>query len=118
MANYKMWLQDITRNSKAQELIEQKVKMFIEMYFNEKDDYAIEKFIKSFCEPLRYIENSIEKNNGIHADQLEKNINFIVLHKDEYLKKYEQTEMALISEIERQSRNFQIFLSAVKNNDK
>lgn len=113
-SKYQIWMKDMVRNQKAQEIIEQKLDVLINTFFGDNDEYAVEKFIKSFGEPIKYLEEILEKNRDIHPNQLKDNLIYLSQHNDEYFKKVEVVEKVLISEIERQSRHFRAFLSAVK----
>lgn len=111
--NYQMWLNNMVRNEEAQKLLEEKVEILVNSFFDD-NEYAVEKFIKSFGEPIRYLEDVLETNRGISPDQINRNRVYISLHPDEYIKKVDEVQRILLSEIERQSRHFRTFLSAVK----
>lgn len=114
MENLK-WCENMLKEKEAQSLLEEKVEILIEMYFKGKSDYAIEKFIKSFCEGTMYLENSLLKDKGLHPSQLDENMIYLSAHPEETIKKMKEVKDSLISEINRQYRHFQTFLSEISS---
>lgn len=106
--NYLSWCQNSLKNKNVQELLEEKIKKLVPSYFDENDEYAIEKFIKSFCEGLRYLESTLLYQRGIHPEQLKKDY-----RKDNVIK-YQEVEAIMIREVNRQAQHYETFLSAVR----
>lgn len=110
MENFK-WCENMLKDKEAQTLLKEKVQLLIDMYFKEKSDYAIEKFIKSFGEGLIYLENSLLKDRGIHPSQIQENMVYLSSHPEETTKNIKEVQDKMKEEINRQYRHFQTFLS-------
>ena len=54
------------------EIVEQKVEFLLKTMFAQKDEYQKEKFIKTFCEHLTYLEEVLCYERGIHPNQIPK----------------------------------------------
>lgn len=109
------WCSNLLDNKKCQTEMEEKVTSLIDMYFKEKSDYAIEKFIKCFCEGLASIESNLQRTRGIHPDQIVNNLGYLQTHQEETMKNMKEVETVLSSEIKRQYRNYTTFLSELLN---
>lgn len=114
--DYMQWAKEMLENKTAQKLLEEKVEILIKMYFDENNEYAVEKMIKSFGESIKFQEILALKKRGIHSSQIQKNMIEISMNPQETSNKYKEVENILISEIERQYRHFITFLSAVRDN--
>lgn len=104
---WKMWACNTSDHECLQQLVESKLEMLIDMYFARADDYQIEKFVKSFCEPIAMIEKSLTR-------QLLPDITKQLYSKHTIKKSFESVYRAVTSEINRQTRHFNTFLSAVR----
>lgn len=114
--NYMEWTKDMLQNKEGQALFERKVKLLVSTHFNENDEYAIEKMIKSFGESIKFQELLALKNRCLYGKELENNLLKISMNPEDTLRKFKEVENIVISEIERQYRHFNTFLSAVKSN--
>jgi hypothetical protein len=110
--SYKEWCKDTFENLTCQQYLEGKLDALVTVFFNENEKYVIEKFTKSFCEGLCYLEKLLLYKRGIHPTQFEK-VTFIADSK-ELSDKYLEIENILISEINRQYRNYTIFLPQIR----
>ncbi|PLS19184.1 hypothetical protein CVD28_01895 [Bacillus sp. M6-12] len=105
------WCQNMLKDKEVQALLEEKVQILIDMYFKGKSDYAIEKFIKSFCEGIRYLENELLKDKGLHPSQIQKNMTYLSAHPQETIKNMAEVKRVVTVEVNRQFRHFNTFLS-------
>jgi hypothetical protein len=106
------WCKDTFENKWCQKCLEEKLTTLIKIYFEDKEEYPIEKFIKSFCEGLGYLEKLMLMQRNIHYSQLN-NASF-ESNKFEIVKKHAEVEKAMLVEFERQFRHYSIFLSALR----
>jgi hypothetical protein len=106
------WCKNTFENNNCQRYLEEKLTTLIKIYFRSKEDYPIEKFIKSFSEGLGYLEKLMLMQRNIHYSQLN-NASF-ESNKFGIVKKHEEVEKAMLVEIERQFRHYSIFLSALR----
>ncbi len=108
--NHLEWCRGMLEDKECQKLMEDKVASLIEIFFKGKDDYKIEKFVKSFCEGLMYLQNSLLLKRGLHHSQTQKNMMYLATHKDETAQNLKEVHDILINEINRQYRHFTTFL--------
>jgi hypothetical protein len=106
------WCKDVFENKWCQKRLEEKLNSLINIYFQNKEDYPIEKFIKSFSEGLGCLEKLMLMQRNIHHSQLN-NASF-ESNKFGIVKKHEEVEKAMLVELERQFRHYSIFLSALR----
>ena len=86
------------------------MEFLLKTLFAEKDDYQEEKFIKTFCEHLTYLEEVLCYERGIHPNQMPSNSPVIARNKDEYMRKVEEVKNRMESQIERLSGHFTVFM--------
>ena len=93
--------------------MEEKLAILINANFNDGQDYGSEKFIKCFAEGLGYLEKLMMFQRNIHFSQFSQVS--IFKNKEDIAKKYMELEKIMISEIDRQYRNYIIFIAALKD---
>ncbi len=113
------WIKNTSQFDKVQKTIEADCSYFIEHYFNENNDYAIEKFLKVYTEGLRSMEQLLLHKYNCDSENLSNPSKFYHNHvdKESYLKKLEEIELIMTSEAKRQRRHIEIFLGEISIND-
>ncbi len=106
------WCKSTFENKTCQSHLEEKLSLLLVSYFKGKEDYPIEKFIKSFSEGLRYLESLLLMKKGIHNSQLK--VGNPPINMKDLATKHEEIEKILLVEIDRQYRNFITFLAVIK----
>lgn len=96
------------KNEKSQSTLKMYVQMLLKGCLKNKNEYAQEKAIKCFCEGISYLEGLMLMQRNIHPKNW--NITELTMNNEEYLKKYEEVERIIDTEIKRQYRHFEIFL--------
>lgn len=92
-------------DEKLQKDVENKVSALLEGVLADKNEYQKEKAIKVFSEGLRYLEDSLLYQRGIHPNQYDfSNPTFML----EYGSKFEEVRKIMSTEISRQFRHFTI----------
>ncbi|RYD06147.1 hypothetical protein N752_05725 [Desulforamulus aquiferis] len=80
-----------------------------ELYLSNANEYEIEKFIKSYCEGLHYLENSLLRQRGIHHQQKQHQQ---VISMD-VIEQYEEVRQIMLASVKRHCRNYMVWLPAV-----
>ena len=115
MANWKEWVRDTSNYEEIQVLVEKSLERLIESYFKNSSEYVQEKFAKSFSETIIYLQNSLQKSRGVHPSQC-RVIQNMKREIDDQIKKHEEIKRILTTEIKRQYRHYNIFLSDLYRN--
>lgn len=105
------WVKDISQFRDVQERIESDCQSLIDVYFHSGDDYAIEKFLKTYTESFRYLEKFLLKQNKIHPD----NAFDGKLDMDEISKRSRQVNETMMREVQRQFRHALQFMASIKS---
>jgi hypothetical protein len=105
------WAMGTFRNERVYEHLRPKLTILIDTFLGISDTYAIETFIKSFCEPLIYLESILLDKRGIHPSKLDLN-KIKQLTPDEVKELHSEVYEIMQSEIDRQYRNYFTFLEA------
>lgn len=100
--------QNMLKSDKVQASLELAVKSLLAGTLREKEVYAQEKCVLSFCELIRNVEQTCLYSRGIHPVQIKKQ-GYGVNQKD-YIQQSEEVERILEGEIQRQLRHFREFL--------
>lgn len=108
------WCKDTFINENAQKHLEERITLLLKGPLKDKGEYAQEKAIKSFSEGLRLLESILLRDRKIHPHHMEDKLallyNTSSIHREQYIKLYEEVERILIVEINRQYRHFCTFL--------
>lgn len=104
---YLQWAARTSTYEDVQETINKKVVKLVDTYFSSADEYTIEKFVKTFCESIYNLERLLLFGAGLHPSQLNKGIK---LNAQEALKKSDDIKKTILTEIERQFRNYNTFM--------
>lgn len=102
------WCQNSLNNSKNQELLNEKVELLLQGPLKEKNVYQQEKAIKSFAEPISYLESLLSLQKGIvdGEQSFEQRPGGL----EELFAAMDEIEFKVASEINRQYRHFIEFL--------
>ncbi len=107
-ANWKTWAKNTSQYEDVQQTLEQQLDVIISIYFKGAGDYALEKLVKSFCEPMGMLERHLIKTefpkiNAVYGPNLTK----------QYEEVLDRIKKVMNSEIRRQARHYITFLSEV-----
>lgn len=110
MTSWREWVRNTSNYEDIQALVEKSLERLIESYFKDSSEYVQEKFAKSFSETIIYLENSLQKSRGIHPSQC-RVIQNMKREIEDQIKEHEEIKRILTTEIKRQYRHYNIFLS-------
>lgn len=68
--DYIDWCKNLLRNNQSEVELQEKIKEIVETNLKDKDYYVLEKFIKSYCEPIMNYENLCFFQKGVHPSQM------------------------------------------------
>lgn len=116
MTSWKEWVRNTSNYKEIQSLVEKSLSRLIEGYFKNSNEYVQEKFAKSFSETILYLENSLQKSRGIHPSRGVhpsqcRTIQNMQREIEDQIKKHEEIKKILTTEVKRQCRHYNIFLS-------
>jgi hypothetical protein len=109
------WVKDISRDREVQERIESDCQSLIDAYFHENDDYAIEKFLKTYTEGFRYLERNLLYQRKIHPDNA---FDEPMVSPAEVQKRLEEVRNIMLNEAKRQFRHALTFMSSIKSHSR
>lgn len=106
------WIKDISIFKDVQERIESDCQSLIDAYFHKDDDYAIEKFLKTYTEGFRYLEKLLLMQRKVAPKNVFDEPKFDIA---EFQKKREEVRKVMLNEAKRQYRHAIIFMSSLKS---
>lgn len=102
------WCKNRLKNSSSQEFLESKVNILLACPLKERDQYAQEKAIKSFCEGIGYLEGVLLFQRHIHPSNIEHS--YWIGKEASYMEALKEVDLIVKEAINRQYRHFCIFL--------
>jgi len=110
--NHLDWVKDTSQFRDVQERIESDCQSLIDAYFHDGDNYAIEKFLKTYTEGFKYLEKLLLLQNKIHADNA---FDEPRLDHSEISKRMKQVNATMMNEAKRQFRHALAFMGSIKS---
>lgn len=104
------WCTYSYKTDKVKEQVKEQVESLLQSIMRNKDEYEQEKFVKTFCEHLLYLEECLYYKRGIHPDQIMNDIEKLMKMQKDYIQLVTEVETIMESEINRLARNITIFL--------
>jgi cyclopropane fatty-acyl-phospholipid synthase-like methyltransferase len=104
------WCTYAYKTEKVTKLVKEKVESLLQSIMRDKDDYEQEKFVKTFCEHLMYLEDCLCFQREIHPHQLTNNVDQMIKIQKNYIQLVNEVETIMESEINRLARHFTVFL--------
>lgn len=106
--SWKTWANNTSQYPDIQKYIEKRLEYIIGTYFKYAGEYAVEKLVKSYCEPLSMLERHLTKAEFPKSNTLSVQV---------FLKQYEdaleRVKKVMKSEVKRQTRHYITFLAEV-----
>ncbi|MED1125201.1 hypothetical protein [Bacillus atrophaeus] len=92
------WVKNISQFPEVQEIIEEDCKSLIQMHFGERDDYAIEKFLKVYTETFRYLEHLMLLKRNVAPQSFK---NGLTMDAKEAYEKQQEVKKVMLTEVQR-----------------
>lgn len=103
------WTNEITGQEELTKKMREAVARLVDQYFRDPDSYAVEKFIKSFCEPIYSAHKAYKRSYNVDTDSIKKRR----LENDAALDRLDKAKRKTEGYIIRQEHHFRIFLKEV-----
>lgn len=110
--DWKYWAKNTSEYPDVQTTIEEQLENIIQMYFKGSGDYALEKLVKTFCEPLAMLERHLKRTEFPKVTAL-----WGTLQMKQYNEILDRIKRVMKSEVRRQTRHYITFLTEVKTVD-
>jgi hypothetical protein len=104
--NWREWIKNTSRCPETQKVIEEQLECIINAYFKNATDYALEKLIITFCEPLGILEKHLTESGSFKMDAM--HVPALV---NQYVEAEERSKKVMRSEVLRQARHYKCFLA-------
>lgn len=82
------------------------------MHFSERDDYAIEKFLKVYTETFRYLEHLMLLKRNVAPESFK---NGLTMDAKEAYEKQQEVKKVMLTEVQRQYRHTITFIPNIKS---
>lgn len=112
--NHLDWIKDTSVFKEVQERIESDCQSLIDTYFHKDDDYAIEKFLKTYAEGLRYLERLALLKRGVSEENIADWISAPNSDIANYHKNRDAVKKIMLAEASRQYRHALTFMSSLR----
>lgn len=111
--DYLTWVQNTSTISTVQERINSDCAHIVKAYFGQADEYAVEKYLKSYTEKFKYLESLLLHRRNIAPEDIESQMGNAQFIKD-YRCKHAEVEKIMLSEVSREFRHALTYLPCVQ----
>jgi hypothetical protein len=110
---YLTWIQNTSSIPEVQEHIEANCESLIGTYFDPTDNYAIEKYLKSYVEKFKYLEELLLHQRRIAPEHIQHRMSELYFV-EEYRSKHAEVKRIMLTEASREFRHAITYLSSLQ----